>query len=166
MAVGTILVVAGAFPQGSALPRFEDYPVKEIFKGTPAAPKLVRPADKQFRTKIREGAAKGPNFAGHFTIAEWGCGSGCLSLAVVDAKDGSVGEAPFTHFAWGAPVMKYEGKYDSSREGFEPLGYKLNSRLLTVRGCPEEENCGSYFYEWTGSQFKLSRKVAAVPLQQ
>ena len=48
----------------------------------------------------------------------------------------------------------------------EPLAYKLDSRLLVVRGCPKEENCGSYFFEWTGSRFKLIRKVAAASVQR
>ena len=38
------------------------------------------------------------------------------------------------------------------------------SRLLIARGCPEEKNCASYFYEWTGAQFKLLRKIDATPL--
>jgi len=152
------LAVFGANAQTSAptsnerLPRFEDYPVTETFKGSPAPPKLRRPADRLFRTRIREGAAKGPNFAGHYTIATWGCGMGCVSIAIVDAKDGRIYDAPFTALAWGVPMMK---------DSVEPLAYKLDSRLLIVRGCPEEENCGSYFYEWMGTRFKLIRKVGA-----
>ena len=48
------------------------------------------------------------------------------------------------------------------KESVEPLTYKLDSRLLMVRGCPEYENCGSYFYEWTGTQFKLIDKVVVL----
>lgn len=144
--MGIALIASGANP-----PRFEDYPATEIFKGSPAAPKLRRPGDRLFRTKIREGAAKGPNFAGHFTIADWGCGAGCVSIAIVDAKDGTIYRAPFTALTWGMAFIKGE-----------PLAYKLDSRLLIARGCPEEENCGSYFYEWTGTRFKLIRKVAQV----
>jgi hypothetical protein len=148
------------------LPQFEDHPVTEIFKGPPAPPKLRRPVDRLFRTRIREGAAKGPNYAGHYTIADWGCGMGCVSIAIVDAKDGRIYQAPFSALAWGMPLMKYEGKYEPSQHGFEPLAYKLDSRLLIVRGCPEEENCGSYFYDWTGTQFKLIRKIAAIRFQR
>jgi len=137
--------------------RFEDYPATEIFKGSPAPPKLRRPGDRLFRTKIREGAAKGPNYAGHYTIATWGCGTGCVSIAIVDAKNGRIYDVPFAALAWGVPMMK---------ESVEPLTFKLDSRLLIVRGCPEEENCGSYFYDWTGTQFKLIRKVAAVSGQR
>src|SRR5207248_4159898 len=63
------LLAAGANAQGSAatsnerLPGFEAYPVTDIFKGPPAPPKLRRPADRLFRTTLREGAARGPNFA-------------------------------------------------------------------------------------------------------
>jgi hypothetical protein len=155
----TLTVTIAAIVVGNErLPRFEDYPVTAIFKGTPALPKLRRPGDRLFRTRIREGAAKGPNFAGHYTIADWGCGMGCVSIAIVDASDGRIYDAPFTALAWGMPLMKHEGE-------FQPVDYKLNSRLLIVRGCPEEENCGSYFYEWTGSRFKLIRKVAALAVQ-
>ena len=60
------------------------------FKGKPAPPKLVSPVDRLFRTMIRQGASKGPNFAGHYTIAEWGCGSSCVSIALMDAKDDTI----------------------------------------------------------------------------
>jgi hypothetical protein len=45
---------------------------------------------------------------------------------------------------------------DVSEENYDPLEYKLNSRLLVVRGRPEDRNCASY--EWTGSTFKLIDK--------
>src|SRR5208282_3369622 len=125
--------------------------------GKPAPPKLIRPEDRLFRTRIREGASKGPNFAGHYTIAEWGCGSGCISIALVDAADGTVFKVPFDVLGWGMPLMEYEGRYAPNREGFAPLSYRLDSRLLIVRGCPEDQNCASYFYEWKGPQFKLIR---------
>jgi hypothetical protein len=100
----TLTVTIAAIVVGNErLPRFEDYPVTAIFKGTPAPPKL-RPGDRLFRTRIREGAAKGPNFAGHYTIAEWGCGMGCVSIAIVDASDGRIYDAPFTALAWGMPL--------------------------------------------------------------
>jgi hypothetical protein len=98
----TLTVSIAAILVGSdGIPRFEDYPVTAIFKGVPAPPKL-RPVDRLFRTRIREGVAKGPNFAGHYTIADWGCGTGCVSIAIVDASDGRIYDAPFTALAWGS----------------------------------------------------------------
>jgi len=151
-----------AWPQAThgRFPRFQDYPASGIFSGKPAPPKLVRPADRLFRTQIRNGAAKGPNFADHYSIVEWGCGSSCVSIVIVDAKSGEVYAAPFRTLGYGS-VLKYA---DVSEENYYPLEYKLNSRLLIVRGCPEERNCASYFYEWTGSMFKLLDKKPAAPL--
>ena len=48
------------------------------------------PGASRFRTRLREGAAKGPNFAGHFTVVTWGCGSSCQEHAIVDAQTGKV----------------------------------------------------------------------------
>ena len=46
----------GAQGHSSALPRFEDYHVSEIFTGTPAGPKLVTPLEQK-ATPIKSGTA-------------------------------------------------------------------------------------------------------------
>ena len=50
------------------------------------------PEAQQFQTAITEGVfnASGPNFAGHYTVASWGCGSTCYSHAVVDNNTGDI----------------------------------------------------------------------------
>jgi hypothetical protein len=141
---------------------FDQYAATENFTGKPAAPIFKTAADRAFRTAIREAAAKGPNFAGHYTIAEWGCGAGCVSIAMVDAKTGTIHRGPFRILAW--TMMRYEGKYNANDDKFQQLEYRPDSRLLIARGCPEETNCASYFWEWTGAQFRLIRKIAAAPL--
>ena len=158
-------LVTVAFAQKKALPAFDQFGVDEIFTGKPANPKITG-SHRSYRTRIREGAAKGPNFAGHYTIAEWGCGSSCVSIAIIDAKDGGVYNGPFSFLGigWGTSP-KYEGRYSPSSEGFKPLSYRIDSRLLIVRGCPQDENCASYFYEWVDSRFKLLRKLPAVEVK-
>lgn len=141
-------------------PRFDQYLAAATFTGKPAAPILRSSGDRLFRTAIREGAAKGPNFAGHYTIVEWGCGSSCVSIVVVDAKTGKIGESPFSILGYGTSLRFPDGTRTHS-EKFDELAYKLNSRLLIVRGCPEDTECGAYYYEWTVSGFKLLRKGAA-----
>ena len=68
----------------------------------------------------------------------------------------------FSDLYWGMPIMKYEGKYKPSQDGFHPLSFILSSRLLIFRGSPDDKDFASYFYEWTGSDLKLIRKVRAV----
>lgn len=78
-----------------SMPRFEQYPARDPFTGTPAPVDLSSAEGaRQFRTALREGAAKGPNFAGHYTMVEWGCGTACQSFAVVDARTGRVTFGP------------------------------------------------------------------------
>ena len=143
-------------------PTFEQFHVDKLFTGK-ASPPVIRTADdRMFRTMIREGAKDGPNFAGHYTIVLWGCGAGCVSVAVIDAAAGRIYRGPFKMLSW--ELLKYEGRYASDADNFEPLAFQKDSRLLIARGCPEEKNCASYFYEWTGAQFKLLRKIDATPL--
>src|SRR5947208_1678292 len=75
------------------LPTFSDYPISknEIFKGKPAPVKLSSYAGaRTFRTKLREGAAQGPNFAGHYTIVSFGCGTQCQNNWLIDARSGRI----------------------------------------------------------------------------
>ena len=72
-------------------PRFEDFPVARIYNGAPARVDLSsNPIASEYRARLREGARKGPNFAGHYTVVAWGCGSNCEVNAVVDARNGRV----------------------------------------------------------------------------
>jgi len=145
-------------------PSFDQFRVTQMFSGKPAAPVLKTPEDRRFRTMIRDGAKDGPNFAGHYTIAQWGCGGGCVSMALIDAADGRIYRGPFKVLS--QDLLKYEGRYSSDADSFEPLAFEKDSRLLIVRGCPEEKNCASYFYEWAGTEFKLLRKAAAAAIPQ
>jgi len=125
-----------------------DFPVTEVFKGAPAVPKLTTAGQKAFKSQIREWAARGPNFAGHFALAVWGCGAGCIQIAVVDEKKGNVYEGPF-----GALPKSTLCLPDSLG-----IAFQRDSALLVLKGCPDFKDCGLYYYQWTGSEFKLLRK--------
>ena len=74
----------------ASAPRFEDYPAGPG-RRTPRAPPLLRSRDaRMFRTVLRNAAAEGPNFAGHYAVAGWGCGMSCISAAIVDTESGRV----------------------------------------------------------------------------
>lgn len=131
--------IASAAVAGTSLPVFADHPVTERFAGTPVQPDLESaPNAKQFATRIREGAKKSPNFAGHYTIIEWGCGSECQRSVIVDAKTGAIYFPNFTS-SWG-------------------LLYRLDSSLLIVNPVPPEAVADDRvpawlvtgFYAWDG----------------
>ena len=128
--------------------KFADYAEERGFIGKPAAPLLASKRQRTFRSVIRQAVAKGPNFSGHFTVATWGCGAGCASFVIVDAISGKTFDPPFKTVAM--PFVEGGRPYQG-------LLYHLNSRLLIVDGCPDEddEKCGTYYYEWKDGQLKL-----------
>ena len=48
------------------------------------------PEAKNFKTTIEKAVQSGSNFAGHFAIAEWGCGIACQDHAIVDVRSGTI----------------------------------------------------------------------------
>ena len=155
-----ILFLAQTWLSAQPIPKFEDYPAGPIYRGKPAPPKLVSPRARMYRTTIRDASSAGPLFAGHVAVAKWGCGSSCGCLALIDTINGTVYDAPFSILSFGYGIgLLFEGNLHPG--DVDPVSFQLNSRLLIVRGCPEDANCASYFYEWTGRGIKLIRKIPA-----
>ena len=141
--------------QTSATPRFEDYPV-QVFKGRMAALKLSGSEARNFRTRLREGAQQGVNFAGHYTIVQWGCGTACLQVAFIDAKTGAV---------FFPRELNGFGVWFWGEKDYDAVQFKPDSRLLVVSGFPasegegDEPKSGLYYYEWTGTRLRLVKLV-------
>lgn len=69
---------------------FEDYPA-DFYSGELAYPDFsTNPEAKRFITRIKNECANGINFAGHYTLVTWGCGSPCQSGVIVDRKTGKI----------------------------------------------------------------------------
>lgn len=71
--------------------------IKNSFIDTKKFDGILKPVDfstnkdaSQYKTVISEAVAKGANFAGHFTLATWGCGTDCVGYAVVDTETGKI----------------------------------------------------------------------------
>lgn len=135
------------------LPRFEDMPVAQKFTGKPAPVKLSTPESRRYRTVIREGAREGPNFAGHYTIVTWGCGTGCIQFAIVDATTGVVYSPRF----YVAARVRFD---EETQQSDEPLQFRIDSKLLIVSGSPNEKNEGIYYYSWNGKRLTLLKSAA------
>jgi hypothetical protein len=142
----------------SDVPGFYDYAVKKQFKVRPAPVSLKSPEARMFRTRLREGARTGPNFAGHYTIVMWGCGTSCTNTAIVDALTGQVYFPPelnpFTY-----PVGY--GLGDSLG-----MDYKPDSLLLVATGASGEDGkAGVYYYVWRNHKLELVRMDEAKPTE-
>jgi hypothetical protein len=159
MAMNSVLIrIAAASAAISLLaavriPGFEDYLVREIYGGPAAKPRLGTRTQHEFENQIRNQAQSPPNFAGAYKIVEWGCGSSCVSIALIDLRTGDVSDGPFRILGYGRR-LRYEG-------GADELEYRPSSSLLIARGCPDDRACGTYYFELAGSRFALLRYAPA-----
>jgi hypothetical protein len=98
-----------------------------------------------------------PDFAGHFRLARWGCGTCCQQFAVVDLRTGRISFPGFT-VSCGVnprdPVQKDPGIF-----------YRTDSRLLVVSGIRKEgQETGVWYYQWSsGRLVLLQADLAARP---
>lgn len=85
----------------------------ERLEGTPKPVDFKTFSEAQtFYTMITKAVSSGPNFAGHFTLASWGCGTDCYGYAVVDARTGKI------------------VAYSSVNEAYHLGNFDINSRIL------------------------------------
>lgn len=135
-------------------PQFSDFPVEQIYRGSHAPPKLVTHDQRMFRTQIRHGAKANVEFAGHYTVPTWGCGTECNQFAIVDSITGAVYDAPFSVIELPMAWEESHNKQDHERMEFHP-----DSRLMRFNMCPNEKDCGFYDYVMVdGKGLKLVRK--------
>ena len=168
-------LVVSALAQQTGTPRFEDYPVTEMFTGKPAEPILSTPEQRHYRTRIRNGVStgagvwngswgnaierKGPNFAGHYIVIRWGCGSECVMMATVDAVTGKVHEPP----------LSQHGSLDLQLDHLSDMevDFRPNSSLLVLRnGCRDfakRSSCGVYYFDWKDNHFDLLKFIRKEP---
>lgn len=136
-------------------PLFEQFPAAKR-PDKPIAPADVKrdPNARLFRTVLRQGAKEGPNFAGHYTVVLWGCGSGCVALAIVDADSGKV------YFPSNLLSV------DNMRTDVEPrIDFRTDSRLLIVVGGINDDPAlrGISYFVWEHNRLKRI-KFYAKPL--
>jgi hypothetical protein len=141
-----LLLWSAQFPSAHKPYPFEKYPVTKTYEGKPVPPLLDTPRSIEYRTRIRNGAKEGPNFAGHYTVISWGCGTSCGVYVIVDAQTGQVYWPP--EISRGVELNVAEPEY------------RLNSTLMVVASCPPPEiygykDCKRMYYSWIGSKFSL-----------
>jgi hypothetical protein len=130
----------------------QKYPAKLDFRGEPAHPLLVTQHERMMRTQIRMQARSGPNFAGHFTVAHWGCGSPCLAFVIINAITGAI-------YDQDTAVGCANDQGSEAR-----LDFKLASRLIAATGVSEAPAlagekgtvCGTNYYLWDGKRLTLA----------
>jgi hypothetical protein len=112
-------VSSGIFKKFTFKSQFENFKVDKIFRGKLAPPNFTTDPDaKHYISRIKEGCKnEGINFAGQYTIVEWGCGALCQQMAIVDRISGKIiySEIPFDKV-----------------DGHSGTKYKIDSRILII----------------------------------
>jgi hypothetical protein len=125
---------------------------------------------KRYQTRIREEVSKGegvwsgswknpvrssgPNFAEHYYVIRWSCGSDCLMMAVVDAKSGTVYSPPLS----GAGTELY---VPMDMLGDREIDFRRDSSLMVLRNACKQarRECGVYYFNWKDDHFDLIKRT-------
>lgn len=112
-----------------------------LFDGVPADALDISlfPNAAEYTGELRRAQQAGPNFAGKFAVAVWGCGANCINFAVTDVQTGKV-------IALG-PTTDYG------------LNYNLNSTLLITNPLENLPEHGISDYETES----IALSLAGVP---
>ncbi|MFP5390212.1 MAG: hypothetical protein ACLGI6_01515 [Gammaproteobacteria bacterium] len=124
-----------------AAPTFADYPVVENKVKPATTVKLQSKQDRLFRTQLARAARQPANFAGHFVLANIGCGASCLLTAAIDRNSGRVSWLPYSICCWEEPVT-------------EPVRYRRDSALLILEGRRNEEDYGTWYWKLSARGFE------------
>ncbi|HUF02686.1 MAG TPA: hypothetical protein VMM38_00770 [Aridibacter sp.] len=128
-------------------PKFEDH-TTEIWNGTAKAVDLNSHKDaRMFRTRLQEARNEGVNFAGHYILTYWGCGTNCLVGAVIDGKTGKVFfPEEMAGLGVGLPGTDIEA---------EAVEFRKDSLMLIVRGAlSDDDGVGTHYLVWEGDRFR------------
>jgi hypothetical protein len=116
------------------------------------------PTARMYRTVLRREIAQGPNFAGHYRFAIWGCGSSCAMFAVVNLNTGRV-IAPEGFYATSTVYFEAEDKkfFRGSQSGDEVFGFRKDSRLLGILGDLDEDESreGAFYFVLDHERLRL-----------
>jgi hypothetical protein len=142
---------------------FARCPAESRLSIAPAAVDLSTPKARRFRTVLREAAAKGPNFNGHYRVVHWGCGSNCIEWAVVDLVTGQVWFAPDEAAScWALHATEPQAVQDW-------LEYRVDSSLLYLHQCDvtgltsDRAFDTRHVYAWREGKLHLIRKERLAP---
>ena len=136
-----------AFAQGSRVPAFNQYPARVERVRTKAINFKRNPEARRYRTVLTEALRDGINFAGHYVVATWGCGTACQIGAIIDARTGDV--------FWPKELAGIYTIFD------EPIRHRANSRLIVISTVPatKADNREDSYYEWKNNRLRLIRSV-------
>jgi len=118
----------------SSIDLFNTYKVP-VYQGILKKPDFTsNPESKMFITRIQKGCENGINFAGHYTLIYWGCGTACQYGVLVDRKTGIIYDGYTSSLG---SEFKKESKYiifntgdEEEKNAFIPMNMNRNIQII------------------------------------
>ena len=137
--------------EGGRVPRFDDYPVKEVYKGRSAVPVLTTPKHQQYEVYIRAVADGGANFAGHYAVIMLNCGDTCVTADFLDLRTGKIIHRTFSSSGW-----------RDHHDAFRKIEFRSDSRLIVFAGgIGGRPPLGWHFYVFDGGRLKRLHTIVS-----
>jgi hypothetical protein len=127
---------------------FESFPKKVIDGNSVKKPILSSKLARQYKTVITLSMSEPANFAGHYRVVQWGCGTDCRGFAIVNKLTGKT---------YTLPGIDYIGGVMGNDEN--RLDYRKDSRLFIITGAMNDEIEGKFFYLWKNEKLQLLAKT-------
>lgn len=142
--LSALLCLDSAAAQRKRVPRFSDYPVKDVYRGKSAAPVLETQEQRDGGAYYRAVAEEGANFAGHYAVVILGCGSTCSMADYLDTRTGKIIPGTFSNSGW----RQYH-------DAFRDIEFRRDSRLIVFAGAIDEKPpVGWHFYLFDRGKLK------------
>lgn len=129
---------------------FERYPANIVQLGDAPKPVLITSLAKKYKSAITVEAVRPVNFAGHYRVATWACGTDCRGFAIINKQTGTVYTLPGVEYVAG--VMGNDE---------ERFSYRVDSNLFIITGMKndDEKEIGKFFYLWKKGKLTLLAKA-------
>ena len=128
-------------------PSFESYPANIAHPRDTSQLVLTTRLAKRYKSAITAESTKPVNFAGHYRVATWGCGTDCRGFAIINKHTGVVYTLPGVEYVAG--VMGNEE---------ERLAFKTDSKLFIMTGIQNDKVEGKFYYIWGEEKLTLLTK--------
>lgn len=143
-------------------PAFSSYPAS-LYQGRNAELRLGQdPEAKRYKTRLQEWSKEKVNFAGHYILTTWGCGTSCVQIMIIDAKNGQVFHPKGVSINSAVNVQDELLDSNARWPGRGSLHFQPDSELLMLVGAPEEDEArrGISYFVWHNSRLELVRHIA------
>lgn len=143
--------------------KFEAFPVSAVsakalgkidWKSNPSL------ADGRSKEAIQAVVGQKPDFAGHFVVTSFGCGTGCQSTAFIDVNDGKIYKSPMQFPSDKADLPKVSGG-----KAHQSSSNLIFMSSLDYKGMDMVQADGVVVYDEKSKQFQIVAKSKPYPLK-